>query len=206
MKVLIIESSGPQDFFREELDGPLTYHLTKLLGANARLKYTLNQRHLIKGIEFAAKGKYEVLHVSCHGREEGITLADGKRVDWHEFAAIFAAQSYSPKALVMSSCWGATDGIADEFEKVDHRPDIIFGSIDPRYYNEYAVAWTILYNAFQVDGVHRDVAREALKAICAVAHKNFRYLRYHDVKQAYVQYPGEGRRYEIVERVRKKVQ
>jgi hypothetical protein len=35
------------------------------------------------------------------------------------------------KALVMSSCWGVADDLADEFEKVKFRPDIVFGAYRP---------------------------------------------------------------------------
>ena len=131
-----------------------------------------------------------------------ITLTDKTRINWPDFVRIFTANNYGPKALVMSSCWGAADDLADEFEKVTFRPDIIFGSTDPRFYNEYAVAWTILYNAFSEEGVHRDVARDALRSICAIAHENFRYLRFHDEKKEYVQYPG-GKKYEVVEKTKK---
>src|SRR5258705_3024327 len=95
----------------------------------------------------------------------------------------------------MSSLCGATDDLANEFEKIPYGPYIIFGSIDERNYNEYAVAWTILYNLFKTKGVHRDVAMEALRAIRAIAHNNFRYLRWKDDKKEYVQYPPEGRRF-----------
>jgi hypothetical protein len=104
----------------------------------------------------------------------------------------------------MSACCGATDDLADEFEKAASRPKIIFGSTDERGYGEYAVAWTILYKLFRTDGVHRDAARKALRAIRAIVHRNFRYLRWHDDRQTYLQYPGEGRRYEITEKVQKK--
>jgi hypothetical protein len=204
MKVLIIESSYPKDFFSEQLDGHIARHLTKLLGIDSELVYALDTRHLKKAIARAAKGRYDVLHISCHGRENGIILTDKTDIEWLEFVGMFTANRYCPNALVMSSCWGATDGVADEFEKVAFRPNIIFGSTDERYYNEYAVAWTVLYNYFHTEGVDRQVARKALRAISAIAHKNFRYLRWHDQKEEYVQYPGEGRRYDVVERVKKK--
>ncbi|MET4349025.1 hypothetical protein [Bradyrhizobium sp. RT9a] len=199
-KVLIVESSGPQDFYSEELDGPLTYNLTKLLSINARLVYAVDEKHFKKAVARAAKLQCNVLHVSCHGREEGISLTDDTLIDWPDFVQIFTDNRYSPKALVMSSCWGAVDEIADEFEKVRFKPDIIFGATDDRCYNEYAVAWTILYNAFSQEGVDRDVAREALRAIYVTAHKNFRYLRWHDGKKEYVQFPGDSRKYEIIEK------
>jgi hypothetical protein len=133
LKVLIIESGSSSDFFNEELDGPLTHHLTKLLGIDSKLVYGLNAANLKKAIAFAAKKKCDVLHVSCHGRKAGITLTDKTRINWPDFVQMFTANSYSPKALVMSSCWGAADDLADEFEKVKFRPNIIFGSTDPRY-------------------------------------------------------------------------
>src|SRR5260370_25798589 len=110
------------------------------------------------------------------------------------------ASTCNPHALIMSSCCGATDDIANEFEKIPYGPYIIFGSIDERNYNEYAVAWTILYNLFKTKGVHRDVAMEALRAIRAIAHNNFRYLRWKDDKKEYVQYPPEGRRFVVMEK------
>lgn len=204
VRALIVESSGPQDFYSKELDGPLTYSLSKLLGIDAKLVYAINKAHFRKAVALAASQHRNVLHISCHGRENGITLTDKTRIDWPEFVQMFTDNRYSPKALVMSSCWGAVDEIADEFEEVHFRPDIIFGATDDRCYNEYAVAWTILYNAFSRGGVDRDVAREALRAIYVTAHKNFRYLRWHDQKKEYVQFPGDSRKYEIIEKPKKK--
>jgi hypothetical protein len=148
----------------------------------------------------AAKGDYDVVHVSCHGDDVGIAVTDDARIDWPDFVEIFRKYKCSPHALVMSSCCGAVDDLADEFEKVANGPYIIFGSIDERKYNEYAVAWTILYNLFKTKGVHRDVAMEALRAIKAIAHNNIRYLRWSDAKKAYVQYPPEGRRFVVTEK------
>jgi hypothetical protein len=204
MKLLIIEASYPKDFFSERLDGHVTHHLTKLLRIDSRLVYALDKRHLAKAVALAATDGYDVVHLSCHGADDGIAVTDNTDVDWPEFVRLFDANRYSPDALVMSSCCGAADGLADEFEKVKSRPKIIFGSTDERDYNEYAVAWTILYNLFHTDGVHRDVAREALRATSAIVHQNFRYLRWHDSRHEYLQYPGEGRRFEVTEKPKKK--
>ena len=204
MKLLIIEASYPKDFFSERLDGNVTYHLTKLLRIDSKLVYALDKRHFGKAIALGAKGSYDVVHLSCHGADEGIAVTDNTDIDWPDFVQLFNANRYSPEALIMSSCCGAADGLAEEFENVVSRPKIIFGSTDERYYNEYAVAWTILYNLFLTKGVHRDVAREALRAISAVVHPNFRYLRWHDGREAYLQFPGEGRHYEVTEKVKKK--
>lgn len=204
MKLLIIEASYPKDFFSERIDGHVTHHLTKLLGIDSKLIYALDKKHLEKAISVAAQNDYDVVHLSCHGADDGIAVTDNTNIDWPDFVQFFNAKRYSPEALVMSSCCGAADGLADEFEKLTSRPKIIFGSTDERSYNEYAVAWTILYNLFCTSGVHRDVAREALRAINAIVHRNFRYLRWDDNRGAYLQYPGEGRRFEVTEKIKKK--
>ena len=200
LKVLIVESSGPQDFYSEELDGPLTYNLTKVLGIDAKLVYGVNLAHFKKAIALAAKMKCNVLHISCHGRKKGLTLTDKTPIDWPDLAQMFEATKYSPTALVMSSCWGGVDEIANEFEHVTQRPEIIFGPTDNRFYNEYAIAWTLLYNAFSEYGVERKVTQRVLREVCATAHKSFRYLRWYGDKKEYLVYPGEGREYEIVEK------
>lgn len=204
MKILIIESSYPKDFFNEQLDGLVTHHLTKLLRIESKLIYALDEGHLAKAIALAAKHKYDVVHLSCHGGDDGIAVTDDTDIGWPKFVQLFNHNHYSPEALIMSSCCGATDGLADEFEKVDSRPNIIFGSTDERYYNEYAVAWTILYDLFRKNGVRRDVARDALRAISAIVHPNFRYLRWHDDPKEYRHYPGIDQRYEIIMKVKKK--
>jgi hypothetical protein len=203
VKLLIIEASDPEDFFDETLDGPVTYHLAKLLQIDSLLVYALDEDHLEKAIALAAKHHYNAIHLSCHGDEDGIAVTDCTNIDWPDFVQLFNSQKYSPEALIMSSCHGAGDGLADEFTKVRLRPKIIFGSRDKRNYIEYAVAWTILYRLFATKGIDRKVGQRALRAICSVAHKNFRYLRWHDNKKEYVQFPGEGRRYEIVEKKKK---
>ena len=185
------------------MDGHVTQALTKLLGVKSDLLYALDKPHFEKAIARAAADDYDVVHLSCHGDDVGIALTDSELIDWPHFAKLFRTHKCNPHALVMSSCCGATDDIANEFEKVSHGPYIIFGSTDERNYNEYAVAWTILYNLFKTKGVHRGVAMEALRAIRAVAHNNFRYLRWHDEKKEFVQYPPEGRRFVVTEKPKK---
>jgi hypothetical protein len=204
MKLLIIEASYPKDFFSERLDGPVTYHLTKLLRIDSKLIYALDKRHLEKAITLAGEDGYDVVHLSCHGGDDGIAVTDNTQVGWREFVQLFNKKHFGPEALVMSSCCGASDGLRDEFEKIKFRPKIIFGSTDERGYNEYAVAWTILYDRFRTEGVDREVAREALRAICATVHANFRYLRWDDERQQYLRFPFKDRRYEIAEKVEKK--
>lgn len=199
MKVLIIESSYPEDFYNEQLDGLVTLHLTKLLRINAKLVYALDKSHFSKAIALAAKGNYDVLHLSCHGDDVGIAVTDNKSLDWPDLAQLFYRHGYKPSALVMSACCGASDGLREAFAAVSTRPDIIFGTTDARDYNEYALAWTILYNKFKAEGVDRDVAQQALKEIHATGGSTFRYLRWDGTSRYYRNFPFTGKSYQVKE-------
>jgi hypothetical protein len=133
-----------------------------------------------------------------------VAVTDKSNIDWPAFVNLFDINKYSPNALVMSSCCAADYSLAETFCAVKARPNIIFGSTDDRYYNEYAVAWTILYNIFRNKGVERDVAQEALRYISAIVHPNFKYLRWDDDRQNYRGYPRAGQRFEVKERVKRK--
>jgi hypothetical protein len=79
------------------------------------------------------------------------------------------------KQVVMSACKGASTGIGQAFADREKRPKIIFGSTTNRDYDDYAVAWAILYRRFGRSGVHREAAQKALRDICAVVHHSFVY-------------------------------
>ena len=205
MKVLIVESSYPKDFFAERLDGLVTLHLTRLLRIDAKLVYALDKPHFDKAIALAANDDYDVLHLSCHGDDKGIAVTDNDDVDWPNIASLFDKNRFQPSALVMSACCGGSDGLAEAFEgKSRMRPNIIFGSTDARDYNEYALAWTILYNKFHSEGVHRDVAQEALKEIHATGGSSFRYMRWDGTKKHYRNFPIAGKSYRVEEYTPKK--
>jgi hypothetical protein len=199
MRLLIVEASYPEDFYSERLDGQMMERLTKLLHIESRLVYAMDRKHLAKAIALAKQDDYDVVHLSCHGADAGIAVTDRTNIDWPEFVQLFKARRYSPRALVMSTCCGATSGLAQEFEKKGARPEIIFGSTDERDFNEYAVAWTILYDRFRRDGVERNVAQDALRDISAVVHPSFRYLRWDDERGAYRPYPGKEQRFVVTE-------
>jgi hypothetical protein len=204
LKLIIIEASNSKDFFDNRLDGLLTQHLANLLNIKTKLLYALDDYHLGQAIKFAALSKSNVMHPSCHGDKHGIAVTDKNNIDWPSFVKLFDINKYSPQALVMSSCCAADNSLARAFRKVKARPDIIFGSTDERYYNEYAVAWTILYNLFRNKGVEQTVAQEALGCISAIVHPSFKYLRWDEDHQNYRGYPRADQRFEVKERVKRK--
>jgi hypothetical protein len=204
MRVVIAESSHPEDFYNHELDGPATYQLLKLLGLSPELRYVLDRQRLRAAIQLATSQKTQIFHLSCHGDARGIELADGEEIGWSTLAGYFESGPYCPDALVMSACCGASSGIAKAFARKASRPKIIFGTTEERGYSQFAVAWAILYRRFKLSGVRREAARRALRDICAVAHPSFLYRRWDDDKGRYLIYPGEGVEYLATEKRKKK--
>ena len=172
MRVFIIESSYPKDFYEQKLDGIAAQGILNILGVENELRFVLDRKHFEKAIADAKAMNCNLIHLSCHGGEDGIALADNYQPSWDKFADLFQGIAWCPHALVMSSCCGATSGIRKAFQTKPRRPEIIFGSSDERSYGEYTVAWAILYHRFKIDGVNKDAAQQALKEIHAVVSDN----------------------------------
>jgi hypothetical protein len=139
MKVFIIESSYPEDFYRRQLDGIAAQGILNILRIRNELRFALDREHFEKAIADAKAQNSTVIHLSCHGDEDGIALANNYQPSWDKFADLFQHNNWSPKALVMSACCGATSGIRDAFKDKSKKPEIIFGSWDERFYGEYTV-------------------------------------------------------------------
>jgi hypothetical protein len=199
INVLIIESSAAKDFYSDQLDGPATLQLLKVLNLEVKLRYAINKNIFKLALREAAEGNYNIVHISCHGTTEGLILADKSKPTWKELADVFQNYELKLDALVMSSCCGASSGIGNAFEKVKVRPNIIFGSTDSRYYDEYAVAWAILYRTFLNKKVTRDAAQDALAHITAVVEPSFRYRRWDDEKKRYLCYPGQSSKFGVID-------
>jgi hypothetical protein len=197
MKVFIIESSYPKDFYRQKLDGIAAQGILNILSISNQLRFALDREHFEKAIADAKALDSTVIHLSCHGDQDGIALANNYQPTWDKFADLFQDNGWCPKALVMSSCCGATSGIRNAFKNKPKRPGIIFGSSDGRSYGEYTVAWAILYHRFKKDGIDKHSARQAVKEISAVVSDKFLYRRWSASRDEYRSYPGKEEKYEI---------
>ncbi|WP_426409227.1 hypothetical protein [Bradyrhizobium ganzhouense] len=196
MRVLIIESGRADDFYNDELDGPSTLQLLKLQGYKPDIRYALDRTHLKRAIAEATASRYRVVHLSCHGSSTGIFLGDLTKVSWASLATYFQGGRYCPAVLVMSACKGASSGISEAFADCDDRPEIIFGSRKSLNYDDYAVAWAILYRRLDMKSLRR-AAQLALREICAVVDPSFMYRRWDDDSERYLNYPHAGVQYEI---------
>ena len=177
MKVLIAESSYPEDFCQRELDGVSVAGLLDTIHVKNELRYVLDLTHLRRAVKECVDRGFDVLHVSSHGNDKGIALANDRGPKWDRFVSTFQHASKAPRVFVMSSCCGASSKIGAALTKASHRPEIIFGSTKNLGFSDYAAAWAIVCHRLQADGVSRDSARAALKQISAVVHESFVYRR-----------------------------
>jgi hypothetical protein len=199
MNVFIIESSYPEDFYGQKLDGIAAQGILNILGVSNELRFALDRQHFEKAIADAKGLNSTVIHLSCHGDKHGVALTTNYQPSWDKFASFFQNNRWCPKALVMSACCGATSGLRSAFKNKSKRPEIIFGSSDERSYGEYTVAWAILYHRFKKEGINKESAQRALKDINAVVSDKFLYRRWSNSRKEYLSYPGKGKKYEIAE-------
>lgn len=206
-KVYVIDSNYPEDHFSERADGIIVQHVLRALGIRADLKLALDRDHFRKAITRAIKASCDVIHVSTHGNKHGIAVCNDVRgsglrqgFEWPDFVELFQRPDEPPQVLVMAACNGASSNLAKAFSNVPKRPKIIIGSTDARYPADYVAAWALLYRHFKRSGINRDAAQAVLEDICAVVHKNFRYLRWDENRERYLRYPGLGRRFDVIER------
>ena len=193
MKVAIIDSSNPEDFYNGTVDSVLTRQLLELLDIDYTIRMGLDEEFFKKALRAARKS--DVVHISCHGDadEEGIFLGIGKHtfIDWEEFVQMFQDAKFSPSALVMSACFGGHYKLAKLFAKAKHKPGIIFGSRDDRPHADYVTAWTILYRILDLTKIDKDKSKVAVNHINGVVDGQFVYRRWDAKKKTYMVYPSK---------------
>lgn len=200
LKVYIVEASNSEDFFDQSLDGVSVHSFFNTIGIDSKLRMVLNKKYLKKAVGEAIEDGFDVLHLSCHGNDDGIALSDKTNLSWVEFAALFPRFDKAP-ALVMSSCRGAVKGISNAFVDKRHPPPFIFGSEKTLRYDTYAAAWALLYRQLSRHGLSRETGQEAMEHIIAVFHISFVYRRWDDKARKYLQYPSKHSKYEVVRKV-----
>jgi len=207
--VYIIDSNYPADHYADRADGAITQNILKALGIRADLRLALDREYFKKAVTRATKAGCDVLHISTHGNENGISVCNDRDDPlcelpqgylWKEFVSLFQGPFAPPDARVISACNGASLGLARAFAKGKKRPNIIIGSTEELYPADYVAAWALLYRLFKREGIDRDSAQRALGDICAVVHESFRYLRWDDDRQSYRRYPGAGTLFDVIER------
>ena len=105
MKVFIIESSNPEDFYRRELDGRAAQGILNNLGIRNELRLAMDREYFQKAIADAKTSDCTVIHLSCHGNKDGVALTSNYQPSWDKFASFFQNIRWCPKALFHEVRW-----------------------------------------------------------------------------------------------------
>ena len=193
-KILIAESVAPEDFYAEDCEGHVVQAMAKVLHWRSKYKVALNAGTLCRAIEYASTGRYDILHISCHGDGKGIQLTDETELSWGELADCFQDTGPLPYALVVSSCVGGDAGVAHAFGTRKHRPSVIFGAEGRKAqritFPGACVSWPILYTSLARGGLTPDAFKDAVSKMNSITKHEFVYRRWHDGK--YRRYPARS--------------
>ncbi|HUI20660.1 MAG TPA: hypothetical protein VLZ74_06410 [Methylocella sp.] len=95
-RVFIIDSNYPKDHYLDHADGAIAQQILKALGIKADLRLALDREYFKKAVKRALIQKCDVLHISCHGGDNGIWLCSDDLdsrlpmgLCWDELAALF---------------------------------------------------------------------------------------------------------------------
>jgi hypothetical protein len=190
--ILIAESVFAKDFYDNNREGQVVESIARVLNWESEYKIALDGKNLRRAIKTACTDDYDVLHLSCHGDEEGIQLTDETLLSWNELADCFQERERMPCALVISSCVGGDHGIARAFGQRKRRPDVIFGS-EATKPNEITfpgacIAWPILYTSLATRGMTRHAFQDAVGKMNLITKHKFVYRRWDG--DYYRRYPG----------------
>jgi hypothetical protein len=183
LDILIAESVFAKDFYDDNREGQVVESIARVLHWESEYKIAIDGKNLRRAIKTACADDYDILHLSCHGDDEGIQLTDETLLSWNELADCFQEGGRMPCALVMSSCVGGDRGIARAFGQRKRRPDVIFGSEATKpneiTFSGACIAWPILYTSLATRGMTPDAFKDAVSKMNHVTKHKFVYRRWY---------------------------
>jgi hypothetical protein len=194
--VFVDESVEAEDFYEGRTDGFAANEVLKIQQVRTSYKMVFDRDHLTRAIRDARAGNFQVLHISAHGNDGGISLTDGDFVTWLDLAGLLrpfgGVPSKASSVLVVSSCLGGYVGLSKALQKRNVAFRFIFGSTASAGvgFTHSCLAWSILYNRFVELGSSRfDLAklRTTLDQINQVVPGAFVYRRWNG--SVYLRYP-----------------
>jgi hypothetical protein len=194
--VFVAESVQSVDFYEGRTDGFAANELLKIQQVRTSYKIVFDKDHLARAIGDARAGDFQVLHISAHGDNRGISLTDGNFVTWLDLAELLTTFGGVPnkagRILVVSSCMGGYVGLSKALQKRKVAFRFLFGSTARAGvgFTHSCLAWSILYNRLVELGSSRfDLAelRTTLDKINYVVPGDFVYRRWSG--SVYLRYP-----------------
>lgn len=187
-RVFIAESLAPDDFYDRRVDGFAANEVLKIQGCASDYRVVLNRKFLRRAIEDASGNGYSVFHLSCHGDENGIQLADSDFIDWLTLARMLRDFANEDRCLVMASCNGGHYGLTKALRKTRSIFGYVLGSLSKVGFVDSALAWSVLYRDIIEDGLNRATLIHAVEKINSVAPGDFVVRRWNN--KIYLRYPS----------------
>jgi len=191
LSVFIAESVSPNDFYIGQTDGFAAKEILNIQRVRTQYRIALTRPLLARAIRDAATGVFSAFHLSCHGDEDGIRLADKTDVDWPELARMLRPFALRSRFLVMSSCSGGYVGFSKALQKEGVTFGYIFGSTAPSEtgvgFTHSCLAWSVLYNRLVEAKFSTKELRRTLDKINALVPGDFVYRRWNGSR--YLTYP-----------------
>ncbi|MDF0544868.1 hypothetical protein PX699_21190 [Sphingobium sp. H39-3-25] len=190
--VFIAESVDPEDFYERRVDGHAANEILKIRGLSTDYRIVLTKPLLKRAIKEAADGGFQIFHLSAHGNDEGICLADETKLSWAELAKLLKRVSGPESALVMATCRGGDRNLTEALRETGATFGWVFGSTAEKVsFSDSCLAWSILYNRLaRKNGFGRPALKATLTAVNAAITGDFVYRRWDDEKGRYLRFPS----------------
>ena len=190
LKVFIAEFNSPADFYLGRLDGYAAREVLKVRRIPSRYRIVFDGEMLNKAIAEALAFDTNIFHLSCHGDESGVQLADGEDIAWRGLADTLAPLASANRILVVSACVGGHVGLAKAFADTPARFGYLCGSSarDGVGFHDSCLAWSLLYNVLaNRDAADREAFQDGIRRMNAAVEGGFVYRRWDGNK--YLSYP-----------------
>ncbi|MEZ6209685.1 MAG: hypothetical protein R3B46_00340 [Phycisphaerales bacterium] len=156
-KILIVESLSPEDLLDDWCEARATKDILRTINVQAHCERARSQEELETICRMFAYGKFDVLHIACHGCDNGIELSDGTSVDWSKLANMLG-DSLADKMLVLSACKGGCSNLPRVFQSIKSRPARIIGPHEDVDWDRLVIGLQVFYRSvFPPDGSKSDL-------------------------------------------------
>ncbi len=156
VKVLIVESLSPEDLMDDWREARATADVLRTLGIKSVCQSARSVEDLKSLCKMFKTGKFDVLHIACHGCKDGIGVSDGSLVSWVQFVEMLG-DGIQGKMIVISACDGGCSELPKLFAAVQSRPNEIVGPAGKVAWDRLLIGIQVFYRAvFPYDLSERD--------------------------------------------------
>lgn len=177
-KVYIIESPADIDLFENRTEGKALSNILRISEIPYEYLLVTSKRtfgqafDLIKDDISELQEEYlfvwPIIHISCHGNDEGIGLTDGSYLNWNvlyhmleDINICFEEEQNSPILLAMSSCYGL-HAIKADWDNEKSPFAFVLGHEETIPWDDALIAFSVFYHNFVNKKVTSDIALECM--------------------------------------------